>query len=214
MIEFSAYSLFPDFILADKNGYAMVKAIESALQSMCAIIQNGVDTAANVEKMPEWRLDELAWEYNCAYDYSAPIDAKRRWIRDAISLSGLHGTPEAIRQYLLGYFQDAQLEERPTHDVAPYHFRISASGLMTSEDIAWSYEAAEKIKNVRSIFDGISFTTKSEAQLYAGCALHKEVQTKMAVPDFQPEEQIWYTDEADNTLIDERGLVIYAEVKS
>ena len=61
MINFSIHQLFPDFILEDKNGFAMAKAIEKMLQIMCDTVRNGVDTVKDVEKMPEWRLDELAW---------------------------------------------------------------------------------------------------------------------------------------------------------
>ena len=78
MIDFSIMQLFPDFLLADKNGFAMAKAIEKALQIMCDTVQTGVDTVQNVDKMPEWRLDEMAWELGCLYDYNASIDAKRK----------------------------------------------------------------------------------------------------------------------------------------
>ena len=34
MIDFSIMQLFPDFLLADKNGFAMAKAIETALAAL------------------------------------------------------------------------------------------------------------------------------------------------------------------------------------
>ena len=36
MIDFSIMQLFPDFLLADKNGFAMAKAIETALAALVA----------------------------------------------------------------------------------------------------------------------------------------------------------------------------------
>ena len=65
MIDFSITHLFPEFLLADKNGFAMARAIEKALQIMCDTIQTGVDNVQDVEKMPEGRLDEMAWELGC-----------------------------------------------------------------------------------------------------------------------------------------------------
>ena len=76
MIDFTIHQLFPDFILADKNGYAMAKAIERALQIMCSTIQTGVDNLQDIDKMPEWRLDEMAWELGCLYDHNANIETK------------------------------------------------------------------------------------------------------------------------------------------
>ena len=49
MIDFSIMQLFPDFLLAVKNGFAMAKAIEKALHIMCDKVQSGVDTVQNVD---------------------------------------------------------------------------------------------------------------------------------------------------------------------
>ena len=75
MINFNVADVFPRFILNDTNGYAMAKAIEAALKYFLAKCQEGLDTLQDVDKMPEWRLDECAWESNCLYDYNADVDA-------------------------------------------------------------------------------------------------------------------------------------------
>ena len=92
MMQFDLRRILPRFLLEDKNGYAMAKAIEAGLVKFLSAAKDGLDTLSNVEIMPEWRLDELAWEYNIVYDYDAEIDTKREWIRDAIALTRQIGT--------------------------------------------------------------------------------------------------------------------------
>jgi hypothetical protein len=103
--------LFPRFILADPNGMALAKAIEAGLNYFLQQAKEGLDTTINPDLMPEWRLDEKAWEYNCLYDYNAPIEAKLEWIRDAYKNYRLHGTAEGVRQYLKTYFGESSVSE-------------------------------------------------------------------------------------------------------
>lgn len=156
MIDFTIHQLFPDFILGDKNGYAMAKAIEKALIYMISAVETGIDNLKNVEKMPEWRLDEMAWELNCLYDYNADIKAKRRWIRDAAPLYAAFGTPKAIYNFLEGFFDEVELEEHWQYGGEPFHFRVTVSGEWNEKNEAWLRRAVEACKNVRSVLDDIA----------------------------------------------------------
>ena len=84
MISFDIRDIIPAFILADKNGYAMAKAIEAGLKYYVEKSRKGLDIITDVDAMPEWRLDEQAEDYNILYDYNADIEAKRDWVRNAI----------------------------------------------------------------------------------------------------------------------------------
>lgn len=156
MIDFTIHQLFPDFILADKNGYAMAKAIERALQIMCSTIQTGVDNLQNIDKMPEWRLDEMAWELGCLYDHNANIETKRRWIKDATPLYSALGTPQAIYNFLEGFFDQVELEEYWQYAGDPFHFRVTVSGEWNDANEAWLRRAIAASKNVRSVLDDIA----------------------------------------------------------
>ena len=85
MIELPIMQLFPDFLLADKNGFAMAKAIEKALQIMCGTVQTGVDTVQNVDKMPELRRTHLMKEL-----YTKPVSEVNEFSQtaDVITTSG------------------------------------------------------------------------------------------------------------------------------
>ena len=111
MFIFDVTKFLPSFILNDTNGRALAKAIEAGVQIMNNVISDGVKRLNDVDSMPEWRLDEMAWEYNIPYDYKADIDIKREWVRNVQRLARLYGTPEGIQQYMQGYFDTATVEE-------------------------------------------------------------------------------------------------------
>ena len=157
MIKFDVYDIFPKFILQDRNGYAIAKAMEAGMKYFLEKCQDGVDTLLDIDKMPEWRLDELAWEYNCLYDYNADIDAKRGWIKNALNYYRKHGTADGIKQYLGAYFGEAQIIEWFEGGLDPCKFDIAVTGLRSDENEAWIRAAVEKAKNVRSILRNIIF---------------------------------------------------------
>lgn len=166
MINFEIGQLFPAFLLNDTNGYAMAKALEAGLAYMLHVCQTGMDTLQNVEKMPEWRLDEMADELNCLYDYNANLEAKRHWIRFATPYFYAYGTPQAIYNYLEGYFDEVELEEYWQFDGDPFHFRVIVSGTWTDELEAWARKAIAVAKNARSVFDGLGMSTQTRINVH------------------------------------------------
>lgn len=171
MFKFYASRHVPKFILADKNGYAVAKAIEAAMQYMNDAIETGVKCIYDFDSMPEWRLDELAWETGCLYDYHADIEAKRSWIRRAIPLYRLYGTPEAIYEYLGGYFDDIEVEENWQYGGEDYHFRVTVDGVWNPENEAWARKAIADAKNVRSVLDALAIGSKCNVVFSAECGI-------------------------------------------
>ena len=153
MIRVDIGQLLPDFLLTDQVGAAMAAALEAGLRGFCACVQDGCDTVLDTEKMPAWRLDEMAWELGCMYDYGAEISMKREWIRNAVPLYASYGTAEAIYKYLGGYFESIQVEEWWQYGAEGYHFRVIVAGQWTKKSADWAREAIEKVKNVRSVLD-------------------------------------------------------------
>lgn len=158
--------LIPSFLLADRNGYAIAKAIEKAAIILTDTIQAGVDAVLNVDKMPEWRLDEMAWEYNCLYDYNAGVEVKRHWIGDAMPLYAVLGTPQAVYNFLDGYFDQIELEEYWQYAGKPFHFRITVSGELNDANEAWMRRTIAESKNVRSILDDIAIGSGTVISLH------------------------------------------------
>ena len=210
MMDFDIRRLVPRFLMEDKNGYAMAKAIEAGLKDFLTVAQGGLNTWGNVEKMPEWRLDELSWEYNIPYDYTAEISVKREWIRNVLELSRLYGTPEGITRYMNGYFEDAELQENWEYDGEPFHFRMNFPGSWTPEKVAWATKAIQTVKNVRSVLDSYTFKGRWPHNLYVGCALYTHEATTYQVPVVVIEND-WYIDELENMLLDEKGILLIVE---
>lgn len=210
MMEFDLNRLVPRFILEDKNGYAMAKAIEAGLKDFLAIAQTGLDTWGNVDEMPVWRLDELAWEYNIPYDYNAETDVKREWIRNVMQLSRLYGTPEGIVQYMGAYFDSAMLQENWEYGGDPFHFRMIFPDSWTPEKVAWATKAIQTVKNIRSLLDSYTFQGKWLQNLYAGCALYTYEGGTYHLPAVEITND-WYIDEDSNMLLDEDGILLIVE---
>lgn len=156
VFTFDVEKYVPKFILGDKNGYAVAKAIETAMQKMNAIVKQSLDCLLDYDTMPEWRLDELAWELNCLYDFNASIETKREWIKNATPYYRLFGTPQAVYKYLAGYFDDVELEENWQYGGDPFHFRITVDGKWVDENEAWARKAIAAAKNVRSVLDSLA----------------------------------------------------------
>ena len=150
--------IVPRFLLKDKNGYALAKAIERAFEIVAQAAQDGIDIIQNPEKMPEWRLDELARELNCLYDFSAPIENKRYWITNATRLFSIYGTPQAIVNFLEGLFAGVDVEEFWEYSSGdPFHFNVVLTGTEFDEArIAWVRNVVERVKNVRSVLDNVA----------------------------------------------------------
>lgn len=178
MFEFDIAQLFPRFVLNDTNGYALARAIEAALKYFLEKCQEGLDCVLDVDKMPEWRLDEMAWELNCLYDFNAGIEAKRIWIKNAIPYYRLFGTPQAVYQFLSGYFDEVELEENWNYGADPFHFRVTVEGTWTPENESWARRAIEAAKNVRSVLDALRIGCKCSI----GMTAEGEVRARFRYP--------------------------------
>lgn len=211
MFGFEIERWVPRYILKDKNGYAVAKAIEAAVQAANGIILQAVNCLYDYDSMPEWRLDELAWETNCPYDYTADIAIKRQWIRDAKARYRLYGTREGICQYMAGYFDDVTLQEAWEYGGQPFHFLVNFEGTWTPEKVSWATSAIGSVKNVRSILDLFRFVATMRRMLYAGCAMYSGETGTFQVAGVDMAGMNWYIDENEEMLLDENGVLLIVE---
>lgn len=170
-MQWTINDLFPRFILRDQNGYAMAMAINVALKAMADAAENALSRLSDIDQMPEWLLDETAWEMNLLYDYKADITQKRNWIRNASQYYAHLGTPQAIINILDGYFDAVSLDEWYEYNGEPYHFRVRVDGNLTEKTNEWVHKAIEACKNVRSVLDDVSMYTKIRLDTVSGAAM-------------------------------------------
>lgn len=158
MVKPEMQKVIPRFLWEDPEGQAMAKALEAGLAMFCEALKNGVEQTTDVEKMPERRLDEMAWELNAVYDYNASVEQKRKWIRAAALLQHSYGTVSAIHRYLDGYFDSVSVFEDKNN---PFHFSVFVSGDTSQRNMTWAAQAVEQVKNLRSVLDGIHILSEA-----------------------------------------------------
>lgn len=146
-----AEDLFPRFLLRDRDGLAACRAVEAGLNYFLERAQAGLDTLYDVDAMPEWRLDEIAWETGCAYDDTAPIEQKRAWIAQAEQMAAIRGTAEAVRQAAAGIIEGAGVEEWFAYGGLPYHYRLVVNP--GDERYEMAAAMAQMAANLRSVMD-------------------------------------------------------------
>lgn len=184
MIAFDIAQLVPQFLRNDKNGYAMAKAIEAGLKTFLSAAKDGLNRLTDIDNAEEWRLDELAWEYGCLYDYHADIEAKRIWIREATSLFSAYGTPQALYNFLNGLFDHVEIEEFWQYGGEPFHFRVAVSGAWTGENEAWIRQAIAAAQNARSVFDDIAVCSRTGIVVHGECTIAAKSISPLAEEEF------------------------------
>lgn len=175
MIQVDINSLLPKFLLADKNGYAMGMVIERAAMILFKAAQDGLETVLNVEKMLEWRLDELAWEYNISwYDHGASIGTKREIIKNVYTVSRNLGTKSAVENVIRTYFGDGDVEEWFDYDGLPGHFRVQTiNPTLREEKLEQFLFVLENVKRLSAKLDEVVILLDGQFDLFAGFALHE-----------------------------------------
>lgn len=163
MMDIHIEQLLPHFIMGDQNGRALACGIEAALKSMTATMENGVQLIAGFDTMPEWRLDEIAWENGSAYDYDGTIEQKREWAKNAVKYAAVYGTPMGLKRYLSAYFDTVEVREWWQYGGEPYHYRVIVGGRYDQARGEWLKNAVVDAENVRSVID--SAVVGSEAKI-------------------------------------------------
>lgn len=213
MGEFDITHLIPNFILGDRNGWALAKAIEKMLRIFHEKVQEGIDIALNPDKMPEWRLDEVAREENVFwYDYAADIDVKRELIKGASRVYSLLGTKAGAEYAAKDFAKDARIEEWFDYGGDPAHFRIYTRSSDAGAHAVGMAMSVNMVKRLSAVLDGIFIDHEPlRADVYAGIALYCgnkiTLTTRSAEAELQDCE--WLTDETDAVLLDEYGIALF-----
>lgn len=204
--------LFPRFILRDRNGKAMAKAICAALNYMYERRQAGIDALYNVDNMPEWRLNELAWEYDLTLDINADIETKRRYMKDIYGCFEHMGTPAGVEAYLAAYFGSANITEWTEYNGTPLHFRLELNGTWSGggmyQPLATAKKLVEYAKNLRSELDSLTFNETKKLGKRKGAILKAVRLFESSIPGIDPENENWLTNEYGEILLNERNIVM------
>ena len=201
----------PKFLLADKNGYAIAKAMEAGLQYMNDVAAAALALITDCETMPEWRLDELAWEYNLPYDYDADLEVKRNMIRGAYESYRMWGTKTGIENYLKARFSYARIATAWDYWGHAYHFRAELTGSCIAENDTWVKNAIERVKNVRSVLDSVHYEEEYDQELLFASSLFIAGKETIQVDAGDALTLDCYADEDGDMLGDEDEMPLIVE---
>lgn len=215
-ITFDISQFLPRYMLNDRNGRAMARAIEKAFQYTAEKAEEGIDIIMNPDKMPEWRLDEVAHESGIPFDFTADIEQKREWVKQAIPMYRILGTKKSVVQYLEGYFGEIEVQESWEYDGDPFHFHVTVGGEWTPEKEAWARKAIEITKPVRSILDDFRPGTMAILALDVTGDVKYRFRYKsageIAAGEYPTENRLYILDEtmkAAADVRDENGRVVW-----
>ena len=182
--------LVPNFLLGDKNGWALAKAIETAMQIHDEKIQEAVDTALNPDKMPEWRLDELARDESIFwYDFTAALSVKREMIKNTRQVYALLGTVAGSQRAARDCASDSIIQEWWEYDGDPAHFRIFSRLGEAAENAYAMVQSVTSVKRLSAVLDGIYIDLHPlRQQLYAGLAFYGASQISLKMEPYTQTE--------------------------
>ena len=173
MFDFDIRSV-PRFILRDKNGYALAKAIQAAMQIMNDTVEDGVNCITDIDKMPEWRLDELAWELNIEwYDYEYDIEVKRRTVKTFQEVYKRLGTNYAVHTALQAIYPNCEIREWFDYNGTPFKFRLlvdTSDDGVTPDQIQRALDRIQYYRNERSVLDGVQYIISPSEPVTANAA--------------------------------------------
>lgn len=170
----------PRFIRQDKNGYALIKAMEAGLYHFKTDAENAWRMLYDPESMPEWRLDDMAWEWNMTwYDFSMPLEIKREMVRRAEMVSRGIGTPGLLKYMLEAVFETVRILEWPEYDGEPYHFMVEVGGNRAGEMEDWARRAVGIFKPLSRVFDGFIVQTTEADKIQLSSALEIAVRVNL-----------------------------------
>jgi len=192
MDKFDVIHLVPNFLLNDQNGWAIAKAIEAAMHFFLEKVEEGIDIALNPDKMPEWRLDELAKDENIFwYDFDATLEAKRETIKTARDIYATLGTKAGVERAARNYANDTRVEEWFEYGGSPAHFRLYTRSSDAGENVPAMIGSVNNVKRLSSVLEGIFIDhVPEQLDLYAGCGLFISTTVKMNVDNTAEEETI------------------------
>jgi phage tail P2-like protein len=165
--------LLPSSLKIDPFIVALGEAVEIELKSA----YSEAETLANlhdVDNLPESLLDYLAYQKHVDfYDYTYPIELKRKLVKDSTHFHRIKGTPAAVEQLIEAVFGDGQVEEWFEYGGDPYKFRVTTLNQSATNERAQEFiNAINSVKNTRSLLESVILLETEQTNLYWGGVVH------------------------------------------
>ena len=150
----------PEALKKDPKMVALANATAAALLDTSGIM-NSVLIYSRFDELPDELVDILAYDLHVDwYDYSYPIEVKRRTIRDSIQVHRRLGTKYAVEKALGAVYPGTKVEEWFEYGGDPYKFRVvigATEAGITADRQAAVLDRVRFYKNLRSHLEAISY---------------------------------------------------------
>ena len=155
----------PPALKNDPDMMALAQTISAQLQTTAAEVRKNI-IYARIDELDEATLDVLAYDLHVDwYDYSYPIEVKRRTIRDSIQVHRRLGTKYAVEKALGAVYPGTKVEEWFEYGGDPYKFRVvigATEAGITADRQAAVLDRVRFYKNLRHTLKQSVTKSKSE----------------------------------------------------
>ena len=163
-------------------------------------------------------LDILAWDYKIDWwDADAPLDKKREVFKSHFIVHRTLGSVGAVETAITSRYEGARVTEWPEYGGQPYHYRLDVDlgeNFGAGELLGDLLRRARFYLNVRSVLDGVKCSTTRKKEVFSGLALLYGYQGRLLAEEPQgefiiltDEEGVYLTDEDDDLLLDDWGML-------
>lgn len=155
-----------------------VRGLSKGVEALVAPIVDGLSGLSlfdAIDVLPEWVLDELAWELNLIwYEKDASLLTKRDLVKNGIKVWSKLGTKWAVENVVTAYFGEGYMKEWFEYEGEPGHFSIySSNPTVTNEKLQMFMWLLERIKRHSAKLDNIYITLSGEMPLAAGMGVRE-----------------------------------------
>ena len=166
--------LLPHWMQEDKADIGLANGMDAITKPVIDRIPL-LSTWDQIDNLPEWELDEIAWEWNLFwYSTNAPIETKRQLIKTGLQVWSKLGTKWACEQVITAYFGEGYIREWFDYMGEPGRFRVySTNPAITDEMLGPFLDVLGKVKRGSAHLDGIYITLTGEMFLHAGVGVQE-----------------------------------------
>ena len=158
----------PPALKNDPNMLALARSIAEQLQVTAQQIKQNI-IYARIDELDEQTLDILAYDLHVDwYDYSYPIEVKRRTIKDSVKVHRRLETKYAVETALGAVFPGTKVQEWFEYGGDPFRFKviIGAAEGVTAQQQAAVLERVRFYKNLRSHLETISYQMEQATTIH------------------------------------------------
>lgn len=144
----------PPPLRGDPNMFALARVIAEQLQTTAKQIKKNI-IYARIDELDEQTVDILAYDLHIDwYDYSYPVEVKRRTLKDSWHVHRLLGTKAAVETAIRAIYPLTTVKEWFEYGGRPFTFKIVSKRITTREEKAQCKALIETVKRLSAHLDG------------------------------------------------------------